>query len=155
MCVVLALLLLVEPLIARNWDGDSWQNLSRLTPGQSIEVTNRVGKSLKGTLINVAENSIHLRQGQQDVTIPHAEVSRVQLRTKGSRKAMWIGLGLGAGAGAGIGAGVGAGLADRSGGDFSNLQPAMIGVFAGVGVLAGLAIGSVIDKRHNIIYSAK
>jgi hypothetical protein len=155
MRLVLVLLLLVMSLSAGDRNQDSWQSLSRLAPGQSIEVTRRVSESLKGTFIKVAEESIHLRQGQQDVTIPRAEVSRVRLRSKGSRKAMWIGLGLGAGAGAGVGAGIGADLSDRSGGDFSNLQPAIIGVCTGIGALAGLAIGSVIDGRHNTVYQAK
>ena len=68
---------------------------------------------------------------------------------------MWLGLAIGGGAGAGIGAGVAEGISNTSGGDFANLKPAVIGVIAAAGALAGLAIGSVLESRHNTLYKSK
>ena len=129
-------------MLAGGGNGTSWQNLQRLAAGQEIEVTKTDGKPVRGAFIGFADQSISVRQKQQEIAIPRAEVSRVRLRTKGSRYT-WIG------------AGIGEGVAKQSGGDFSNLKPAIIGVSAGLGALAGAVIGSLIEGRHTTIYVAK
>jgi hypothetical protein len=141
-------------MLAGGGNGTSWQNLQRLAAGQEIEVTKTDGKPVRGAFIGFADQSISVRQKQQEIAIPRAEVSRVRLRTTGSRYP-WIGAAIGAGAGAGVGAGIGEGVAKQSGGDFSNLKPAIIGVSAGLGALAGAVIGSLIEGRHTTIYVAK
>ena len=129
-------LLLVTKLVSGNPDLKSWQNLTGLAPDQPLEVRKIAGESTKGNFVGVTAQSIELRVGQQNVSIPRSQVSRIRLRS-GERKATWIGLALGAGAGAGLGAGIGSGLSNESGGDFSNLKPAVIGICAGVGALVG------------------
>jgi hypothetical protein len=147
-------LLLITKLVSGNPDLNSWQNLTRLAPDQPLEVRKIAGESTKGNFVSVTAQSIELRVGQQNVSIPRSQVSRIRLRS-GERKATWIGLALGAGAGAGLGAGIGSGLSNESGGDFSNLKPAVIGICAGVGALVGFAVGSILDNRHQTIYQAK
>src|SRR6266851_1990253 len=140
--VSLAAITLVTPaLMAGDGDPGNWRNLGQLAAGQAIEATKTHGESLRGTFISFADQSITLRGKQQEITIPRSDVSRVRLRSPGSRKWMWIGVAVGAGAGLGAGAGIGESVADRSGGDFRNLKPAIMSVSAGIGALAGAVIG--------------
>ncbi len=113
------------------------------------------GEAVSGKFASFDEKTIHLDDGQQEVSIPRADVSRIRVHSRASHKAMWIGLAVGAGAGGAIGAGAGETLSHTSGGDFSNLTPIIAGAFAGIGALAGLAIGSIIDGRRQTIFSAK
>jgi hypothetical protein len=136
-------------------DRTSWQNLSGILSGQPLKVRRSNGATVAGTFDSVSADSLHLRVDQQDITIPRSEVSQVQRQSASRHKAMWLGLAIGGGAGAGIGAGVAEGVSNTSGGDFANLKPAVIGVIAAAGALAGLAIGSVLDSRHNTLYKSK
>ena len=132
-----------------------WQNLSRLAAGQPIEIANKKGQSWKGALAGVSEDSIRVTRKGQTVAVPRAEVSRVRLRpAKGLRDTM-IGMGIGAGAGLGLGFAAGEGLAERSGGDFRNLKPAIVAITCGVGALVGALVGSLVGERHTTIYQAK
>jgi hypothetical protein len=153
-------LALVITLLVPDWafgasDRASWQNLNGVPSGQPLKVRRRNGATVTGTFASVSADSLHLRVEQQDIAIPHSEVSQVQRQSAGRHKAMWLGLAIGGGAGAGIGAGVAEGVSNTSGGDFANLKPAVIGVIAAAGALAGLAIGSVLDSRHNTLYKSK
>ena len=148
-----AAVLLASVLLAQDADPRSWQNLSRLAPGQAIEVVNTKGESVKGTFASVSEESIGLTGKSRNVAIPRAEVSRVRLR-KGSKHIL-IGAVIGGGAGAGIGAAAGEGLAQASGGDFRNLKPGIIAAACAVGVLVGVLVGSLIGNRHTTVYRAK
>ena len=136
-------------------DRTSWQNLSGVSSGQPLKVRRSNGATVTGNFSSVSADSLHLLVNQQDMTIPRGEVSQVQRQSSGRHKAMWLGLAIGGGAGAGIGAGVAEGVSNTSGGDFANLKPAIIGVVAAAGALAGLAIGSVLDGRRNAIYKSK
>lgn len=142
-------------MLASDTSATSWQNLRQLATGQEIEVTRTNGSSVRGTFISFVDQSISLREKQQELAIPRTDVSRVRLRPAKRRRYLWIGLAVGAGAGAGAGAGIGENLANESGGDFRNLKPAIIGVSAGLGALVGAVIGSVIDGRHTTIYVAR
>ena len=133
----------------------SWQNLQQLGAGQEIEITRINGGSERGTFVGFADQSITLRETQQDITVARTDVSRVRLRTPGRRRYLWMGAAIGAGAGAGLGAGIGEGVASGSGGDFRNLKPAIIGVSAAIGAAAGAAIGLAIGNRHTTIYTAR
>jgi hypothetical protein len=151
----LAMMVLAVSLAAGDNDQTSWQKLNRLTPGQQVEVNRRNGESLKGSFVSFSDDSISVRESQQDIVIPRNDVSRVRLRSRGRHKALWIGLAAGAGGGAAVGAGVAASVSNQSGGDFASLKPAVIGVCTGIGAVAGLAIGSILDSRHDTIYRAK
>lgn len=154
--VIVATALLVPTLMAAG-DGSvtSWQNLGQLAAGQKIEVAKTKNGPLRGTFVSFSDQSITLREKQQETAIPRADVSRVRLLPAKRGRYALIGAAIGAGAGAGAGAGIGESVANESGGDFRNLKPAIIGVTAGLGALIGLVIGSAAAGRHTTIYSAK
>jgi hypothetical protein len=137
-------------LSAGTSDRSSWDSLSRIKAGQSVEVRKRAGGTVKGAFESFSGDAVKLRDGRQDVEVPRADVSRVELDS--GRKALWIGAATGGGAGAAIGAGVGSRLGNQSGGDFSGLTGAIAGVFALLGALAGLLAASL---HHTTVYQAK
>jgi hypothetical protein len=102
---------LMQPalMLARDSKQSSWQNLQQLTAGQRIEVTKTDGRSVRGTFVSFADQSISVHGKQQDVTISRTDVARVQLRPNRRGRYMWIGAAVGAGAGAAAGAGAGLG----------------------------------------------
>jgi hypothetical protein len=152
---LLAAVLAASNLLGQTTNATSWQNLSRLAQGQSIQVTTKKGESLKGTFASVSEEAISLERKHQSVAVPRTEVARVSLRSGKQRKYTLIGLGVGAGAGAGIGAGMGESLANESGGDFRNLKPAITAVVCGIGALVGTLVGSRLGGRGATVYRAK
>ena len=153
---IVAITLLGPPLMmAGDSSMTSWQNLRQLAAGQEIEVTKTKERPVRGTFIRFADQSISLREKQQEIEIPRADVSRVRSRSAKRGRYTWIGAAVGAGAGAGAGAGIGESVANQSGGDFRNLKPAIIGVSAGIGALIGAVIGSAMGGRHTTIYSAR
>jgi len=152
---LLAAVLAASNLLGQTTDAASWQNLSRLAPGQSIEVTTKKGESLKGTFASVSEESISLERKHQSVAVPRAEVARVSLRSSKRLNYTLVGLGVGAGVGAGIGAGAGESLNNTSGGDFANLKPAIIGAGCAIGALVGTLVGSGLGGRGATVYRAK
>ena len=107
---LLAAVLAASNLLGQTTDAASWQNLSRLAPGQSIEVTTKKGESLKGTFASVSDGAISLERKRQNVAVPRAEIARVSLRSSKRLNYTLAGLGVGAGVGAGIGAGAGESL---------------------------------------------
>jgi hypothetical protein len=147
----------LEPavMLAGGSNVTSWQNLKQLAAGQEIEVTRTKGGPVRGTFIGFVDESISLREKQQEIAIPRSDVERVRLRLAKSGKYTWIGAAVGAGAGAGVGAGIGESVANESGGDFRNLKPAITGVSAGLGALVGALIGSAMGNRHTTIYIAR
>jgi hypothetical protein len=148
---------LLEPtlMLASDSNVTSWQNLKQLAAGQEIEVTKTKGRPARGAFIGFGDQSISLREKQQEIAIPRADVTRVQLRPAKSGRYMWIGAAVGAGAGAGVGVGIGESVANESGGDFRNLKPAITVVSAGLGALVGAIVGSIISGRHTTIYIAR
>ena len=142
-------------MLASDSGVSAWQNLRQLSAGQEIEVTRTKGSTVRGTFVGFSDESINVREKQQETAIPRAEVSRVQLRPVGHGKCKWIGLAVGAGAGAGVGAGLGESLSNSSGADFKNLKPAIIGLSAVSGALVGLVVGSALGSRHTTVYRAK
>jgi hypothetical protein len=133
----------------------SWQNLHQLGTGQEIEVTKTDRGVVRGIFVGFADHSISLRKEQQDLTVTRTDVSRVRVRRAGGRRYLWIAAAIGAGAGAGVGAAIGGHTANESGGDFKNLKPAIIGACAGIGALAGAAIGSLVDSRQTTVYTTR
>jgi len=152
---LLAAVLAASNLLGQTTDASSWRNLSRLAPGQSIQVTTKKGESLKGTFATVSEESISLERKHQSVAVPRAEVARVSLRSSKRLNYTLIGLGVGAGVGAGIGAGAGGRIANESGGDFDNLKPAIIAAGCAIGALVGTLVGSWLGGRGATVYRAR
>ena len=145
---LLAAVLAASNLLGQTTDAASWQNLSRLAPGQSIEVTTKKGESLKGTFASVSEGAISLDRKHQSAAVPRAEIERVNLRSSKQWKYALVGLGVGAG----IGAGVGAGFAQKSGGDYG--KQITVGMCV-IGALVGSLVGAGLGWRGTIVYRAK
>lgn len=142
-------------MLASDSSVSAWQNLRQLSAGQEIEVTKTKGGTVRGAFVAFSDESISVREKQQETAIPQREVSRVRLRPARRGRYTLLGLGVGAGAGAGVGAGIAQSLSNRSGWDFRNLKPAIIGVTAGIGALVGLAVGSALGGRHTTVYRAR
>ena len=145
---LLAAVLAASNLLGQTSAAASWQNLSRLAPGQSIEVTTKKGESLKGTFASVSEGAISLDRKHQSVAVPRAEIARVNLRSSKQWKYALVGLG----AGAGIGAGAGAGFAEKSGGDYG--KQITVGMCV-IGALVGSLVGAGLGWRGTTVYRAK
>jgi hypothetical protein len=133
---------------------NSWEALKRLAPGQSIEVIQQKGESLKGKLAGVSEDSIAVATRRQTIAVPRPTVSRVLISGR-RRTYMLVGAAIGAAAGAGLGAAGGESLAQGSGGDFANLKPVITVGGGAVGAAIGAMVGSLAGKRGAIVYRAK
>ncbi len=120
---LLAAVLVASNLLGQTTDAASWQNLSRLAPGQSIEVTTKKGESLKGTFANVSEGSISLVRKSQNVAVPRAEIARVNLRSSKRLKYTLVGLESGRVQAPASAQARARASANESGGDFKNLKP--------------------------------
>jgi hypothetical protein len=106
---VRALSLLVA-LIAPPWafaqsSLDRWENLAQVRTGRKIEVVDKKMKPVQGQFISYNEEAILLRVGQDQVSLPRAEVASVKDR-EGPRRARnaWLGMAIGAAGGLVIGA---------------------------------------------------
>ena len=147
--------LISVPAFARDRHEDSWENLRQLVAWQAVEVRESNGKVERGSFVSFTDRSVTIRTGQQNLVMPRPQVSQIRLRPRNLGRNTWIGAGIGAAAGLGIGAGIGAGLSHESGGDFTNLQPVVIGVAGGVGALVGAVVASTLGNRHATVYRAR
>jgi len=135
-------------------DPNSWENLKRLAPGQSIQVIQQKGESLNGKLAGVSEDAITVTRKQQTIAVPRSAVAQVRVSGKRRRYTL-IGAAIGAAAGAGLGAAGGESLNQSSGGDFANLKPAITVGCGAAGALIGAIVGSLAGNRDTIVYRAK
>jgi len=135
-------------------DPNSWENLKRLALGQSIQVIQQKGESLKGKLAGISEDSITVTRKQQTIAVPRSAVSRVRISGK-RRTYTLIGATIGAAAGVGLGAAGGESLNQSSGGDFANLKPVITVGCGAAGALIGAMVGSLAGNRGTIVYRAQ
>ena len=132
---------------------DSWAILSRLQPGQNIQVVDTASKKHSGTFTSVSETAISFRASAGEQSIQKQDVHSVRLMKNTHRlRNTLIVAGVGAGVGAGIGAAThkscapGAFCLDVGGRGL----PAAIG--AVIGGLGGAAVGALLPS-HSTIYS--
>jgi hypothetical protein len=152
--VILTLLVCCSALAEPSGAPNSWENLKRLAPGQSIEVTQQSGESLTGKLSAVSDDSITIARKGQIVAVPRATVSRVRVSGK-RRNYTLVGAAIGAAAGVGLGVAGGESLNQSSGGDFANLKPAITVGCGAAGALIGALVGSLAGNRGAVVYRAK
>jgi hypothetical protein len=126
----------------------SWERLSGLEAGQRVEVTTSAG-AVKGEFVRADAQGITVREKKGERSLAQADVMKVTLPRRS--RGIWIGLAIGAAGGLAAGAALGTRLENESGGDFSNLKPAVIGGCAAAGALIGAGIGAAV-RRPNIIY---
>lgn len=126
-------------------DPGDWDSLSRLRPGQRIEVIDMKLKSTRGEFVAVTPDELRVAGG----VIERAQVFRVSRRenSKRGRNAL-IGLAVGAAAGLAIGAGV-----DRSFSEDDEHVAKML--FTPIGMGAGAAIGAAIPGFETLYRAPK
>jgi len=120
--------------------------LSRLQPGQQIQVDEMNAKKHSGAFVNVSDSAISFRESGSEQTVPMQDVRSVKL-AKGNHRLRntLVDAGIGAGAGAGITA-----AASKSGDWFRGDAIALGAVIGGV---AGAVVG-VLLPSHDTVYRA-
>jgi hypothetical protein len=79
----LFMLCLVPQLGFARGKKDSWENLSRLRPGEKIEVVDLQSESHQGVFLSFSQETISLREYGVEVPIQRANVLRVVSRQPG------------------------------------------------------------------------
>jgi hypothetical protein len=136
--VKLALLLLAFAVTAAA--DANWATVKSLTIGGEIKVSSVDGKSFRGQVQSVTDESLVILAANTQQSLPRAQVLKVSTKGESHRKRnAFIGLGIGAGAGLGIGAAV-----DGTCKGFC-IGPRDIGkaVLTPLGALLGTIIGAV------------
>jgi hypothetical protein len=124
----------------------SWAKLSRLQPGEQIQVDEVNAKRLYGAFERVSDSAISLKDSAGEQSVPMQDVRIVKIAKGNHRlRSTLIGAGVGAGAGAGITA-----AAWKSGDWF---RGDAIGLGAAIGGVAGAVVG-VLLPSHDTVYRA-
>ena len=140
---------------AQTADSNPWASVRSLTPGRPVEVMKRQGAAIKGGLSGVSADSITVKAKHGIVAVPRSEVSTVRIRSGKRRRYALIGAAIGAGAGLGLGVAGSESLSNGTGGDLTNLKPAITVGAGAVGALLGAVIGSVAGNRAITVYRAR
>jgi hypothetical protein len=117
----------------------NWATVKSLTVGGEIKVSATGGKSFRGQLQSVTEESLVVLAPNTQQSLARADVLKVSTKGESHRKRnTLIGLGVGAGAGLGVGAGIDHGCVPRGCFFSDNIGKA---VFTPLGALIGTIIG--------------
>ena len=155
--VLVASLLLSGVSVMAQGGTNDWSKVTALAGGSNLSVKLKNGKTLKGTLNSVSDNTLSLTVKNAPVEIKREDVRTVhEVIKKGSGgKGALIGSAVGAGAGAGLGA-----IGDASNdGDFTEgvdnvIIAGMAVAGAGIGAIAGYFVGRRGSKKV-LVYEAK
>jgi hypothetical protein len=115
----------------------NWANVKSLPSGAEIRVSLENGKSYRGQLQSVTDDSLIVIAASSQETLARAQIKKIATKSAGHRlRNTLIGAGVGAGAGLGIGAGTDAGCSPHC----------FIGNNLGKEVLTpiGLVIGAIV-----------
>jgi hypothetical protein len=135
----LALLLLAFAVTAAAASTD-WAAVKSLTVGGEIKVSAADGKSFRGQLQSVTDESLVILAANTQQSLPRAQVLKITTRGDSHRKRnALIGLGIGAGAGLGIGAGVDHGGCNTN--CFLKIDNIGKAIFTPLGAIIGTIIG--------------
>jgi hypothetical protein len=126
---------------------DRWDNLGQVQAGRRIEVVDKKMKPVQGSFISYSQDAILLRVGQDQVSIPRAEVASVKDREKPSRARNAL-LGLAIGAAGGLSAGAIAGMTYHEEGETG----VFILVFTPIGAGIGAGVGAALPAGQNTFY---
>jgi hypothetical protein len=129
-------------------DTASWQNLAAIRAGQKVEIRTARDR-FTGEFVRFDAQGLTIRDKSGERSMAQSEVNRVSIPKRS--RGIWIGAAAGAGGGLVAGALLGERLANESGGDFSNLKPAIAAACAAVGALVGTVIGASV-RRATVIY---
>jgi hypothetical protein len=125
---------------------ESWDNLKELRPGQEIQVVDPHMKTLNGAFVSSSHDALTLRVGNDEVSVPRPDVTRVSVRHTSKRLRNTL-IGMGIGAAGGLGAGFK--LMERETG-YAGAVVGTAAFFAAVGA----GVGAVIPARTRTIYRA-
>ncbi len=132
-CTLIPGLALAQPSL------DSWDNLRQLRVGQKIEVVDAKMKPHQGEFLGHSTDSVRLRVGKDEVSVPREDVISVKNR-EGPRRGRNALLGLGIGAGVGAVVGLIGGKTYHEEGETGVFMLVWTPVGAGVGAGVGAAL---------------
>jgi hypothetical protein len=150
--LVLALLSTHAPLASAQQSAaiNNWSAVQQLKTNERLVVKQRNGKEVKGLMIEATDNTVTIDRDGNPVSIPRADVRRVEVIEGKASKGKWalIGAGIGAGTGTAIGYGKYSPSSDDS--EIYIGMGLLIG--AGAGAAGGLLFGQSRRKRV-MVYS--
>ena len=126
---------------------DRWDNLGEVRTGRKIEVVDKKMKPVEGQFVSYSEEAILLRVGQDQVSIPRAEVASVKDR-EGPRRARNAWLGMAIGAAGGLVIGTIRGKTYHEEGE----TPVFILVWTPIGAGIGAGVGASLPAGQKTIY---
>ncbi|MBZ5689828.1 MAG: hypothetical protein LAP86_32940 [Acidobacteriia bacterium] len=124
-----------------------WQSLSRIQPGDRVQVVDQKLREYTGKYVNFSETGITLQVADKEVTIPKDDVYRVTVVSRGRGRHVIRGLLIGVGIGTGIGGAVCA--SDSTKGSRGAIVAGGAAWGAGIGALVG-----AVKAPHIPIYRA-
>jgi hypothetical protein len=133
-------------------DQASWSNLSRLRPGQKIQVVGMPSKKHSGNFVSVSDTAISYSETTGEQSISRQDVLSVKLMENKHRLRNTI---IVAGVGAGVGAGIGAALHKSCSSQSFCVDIGGAALPAGVGAVIGGVGGAVVGvllPSHPTIY---
>ncbi len=130
------LVLSVHPALAE--DSSNWADLSKIRPGEKIQIVREKMKTVNGTFESFSDDSIVVRQKSADVVVPKREVVRVTITGRSKRLRN---LAIGAAAGAGTGFLIGHIVTREKHDDWQTIVSfsTMVGLAGGTGIGASIA----------------
>ena len=97
-CHLLALLLLLQPLLAQGSDAVRARVRDLHARNSEVRVSLTDGTTVRGRIARVEQDSFALRtDSAQEVVYPFAKVTDVRKQGGGPRKALWVPIAIGAG----------------------------------------------------------
>lgn len=128
-----------------------WGAVQSVPVNDQLIVKQKDGKTITGDMIEATATNLSIDRNGKAVNIARDNIREIH-RSKGkSQKAKWAAIG--AGAGAGVGAGIAAAQYSQCSSDCGIYFVADMGIGAGLGALAGFAIGASRRSRE-LIYTA-
>jgi hypothetical protein len=125
-----------------------WNNVTSLARAAEVRVELSGSRTVRGGVLNVAEDSLAVNSASGQETFTREQVLRISVRGPSHRgRNMLIGLALGAGAGVGYGA---AAVSQQNCRIFcdSRIDAAAVGISTFVGAGIGTVIGAVVPTRE-------
>ena len=144
-------LLLIVPLLATAADRTSWDNVTKLVAGQSVEVVRKTGDPVRGALVSTSPDVITLRTKQGEVATQRTEITEIGVKKGGNGK--WIGAAIGGTGGLILGLSIGKYLANEVAGEEAKAIAGAAG--AAVGGAIGLGIGAGVDSGYKTVYKVR
>ena len=127
---------------------NNWSAVQQLKTNERLVVKQRNGKEVKGLMIEATETTLTIDRDGKPLSIPRADVRRVEVIEGKASKGKWALIGAGIGAGTGTGIGYAKYSPDS---DDSGIYIGMgLLIGAGAGAAGGLLFGQLRRKRVTV-----